>query len=176
MTDDPFAMTADHYTGEDQEQFLETPLMENLDEMTWWTTSNWCIGMGAERQFDYTMRGDLGRDLTPRMGLCYELALGAFTGWEKMLAHMPPIQRDYIKPMIPAPVALVHGKIVVTPDIINHAWVILEDGRMWEPVTGLICDPVLFMAGTGAVVERSYDETEARIMMLRNQNYGPWHG
>lgn len=152
----------------DDQQFLET-----LDEMTWWTTSNWAIGMGAERQFDYTMRGDLSRDLHDRMGLCYELALTAFSGWAKFSERM--FSRNEVS-LLPAPVAVVHGTIVTGDSRpLKHAWVILEDGRMWEPVTGLICDPVLFMAGNEAVVERSYDRTEASRLMLRHQHYGPWH-
>jgi hypothetical protein len=145
-----------------------------LNDMTWWMFDNTCIAMGAERQFDYTMIGDLGSDLSPRLGRCYELALGAFTGWEKFKKTPSHIS---VQVDLPAPVALVHGfwKHPRLPDGIHHAWTVLEDGRVWEPITGLICDPVLFMEFGQCRVDRSYDETEARTMMLRHQHYGPWH-
>lgn len=146
-----------------------------LDDMTWWMVSNTCIGMGAERQFDYTMRGDLGSDLSPRLGECYMLALNAFTGWERWVHRGGDGASNTTQ--VPAPVALVHGfwKHPDEPQGIHHAWVILEDGRIWEPITGLICNPVNFMAFGQCRVDRSYDETEARTLMLRYQHYGPWH-
>lgn len=146
-----------------------------LDDMTWWMMDNTCIGMGAQRQFDYTMRGDLGRDLTPRLGHCYMLAMQAFTGWDEFTSYAP--NRAEVQTSLPAPSLLVHGfwKHPAEDKGINHAWVVLEDGRMWEPITGLICDRVLFTAFSDAKMEATYTGTQARRMMLRHQHYGPWH-
>lgn len=147
----------------------------SLIEMTWWMYDDTCVGMGAERQFDYTLIGNLGQDLSPRLGRCYELAVKAFTGWTQFISQ--PRGVDISRPNLPAPVALIHGwwRHPANAVGIHHAWVILEDGRMWEPITGLICDPVLFMNYGSCRVDRTYIETEARINMVKHQHYGPWH-
>lgn len=155
----------------EDEAFSET-LMDTMSEMLWWAFDADCVGMGAYRQFDYTMRGDLGPDLSPRLGLCYELAMGALTGWEKINRWTGDATR-----LLPEPVGIVHGTIHHRKEEhrIGHAWVMLGDGDVWEPITGLICDTVRFHDYARAEDVMLYDTVAARTTMLRNQHYGPWH-
>lgn len=163
MTDESFSETTDGH-----------PLLDTMRDMVWWMFDDTCVGMGAYRQFDYTLRGDLGSDLSPRLGNCYELAMQAFTGWERMQTRL--FSRNEMT-LMPAPIGLVHGTWhgPHAPERIAHAWVMLDNGDVWEPITGLICQTTLFHAYTNAEDVVIYNETTARIKMLRNQHYGPWH-
>jgi hypothetical protein len=159
----------------------KSPFLETLDEMTWWMYDNTCIGMGAVRQFDYTMEGSLGRDLSPRLGRCYELAVKAFVGWDEA-RHTWWTGSPSDDLTLPSPVTLVHGTWVDPDHVllqdkhrIGHAWVELSDGYIWEPITGLICEPTLFHAFGSTVDVETYSETAARINMVRSQHFGPWH-
>lgn len=152
-------------------------LIESIREMTWWMFDNTCIGMGAYRQFDYTLRGDLGHDLESRVGECYMLAAQAFQGWEKFaVSYRWANAEGDAADRLPAPNLLVHGwmRHPEEPKGIHHAWVILENGQVWEPITGLICDANLFYRFGNCRDFKRYTEHEARVKMLRTQHYGPW--
>lgn len=147
--------------------FPETP-SDSLREMVWWMYDATCIGLGAERQFDYA---DDALGLDHRLGRCYELAAKAFTGWEMFNTY-----RGSHDSNLPAPTTLVHGTWQgPEPVRIGHAWVVLADGRIWEPITALICDPVLFHAYSRDEEERTYGATRTRVHMIRSGHFGPWH-
>lgn len=127
----------------------ESPL-DSLTDMVWWMFDTDCVGMGAYRQFDYTLRGDLGSDLSPRLGDCYHLAVSAFTGWERFTYHRTYRASLGLEPEpqarangLPAPTHLVHGTIHHREEEhrIGHAWVMLDNGDVWEPITGLTVTP-----------------------------------
>lgn len=151
-------------------------LPDSLREMTWWMFDNTCIGIGAHRQFDYTLEGSLGPDLNPRLGRCYELAAKAFNGWDEITARTGTDKEGHRGFGLPAPTRLVHGTWRgKEPQRIGHAWVILEDDRIWEPITGLICEARLFFAYTRGVSVRGYRPAEVRVNMLTAGHFGPWH-
>lgn len=72
--------------------------------------------------------------------------------------------------------ALIHGTIH-GPHMprIDHAWVELPDGSVWEPITNSTFDQQDFRILFGAREERRYNDTEAARAMLRSNHFGPWH-
>lgn len=156
------------------------PETTSLHELTWWMFDVTAYGMGAHRQFDYAEQDSLR--VSDRLGRCYELAAKGIQGWW-MLREGGLVSRELLGtnslPVSgsPAPTSLVHGTWhgPNAAERIAHAWLVLDDGRVWEPVTSLICDPVLFEAYTRAVPTRTYTEKQARVHMLRSGHFGPWH-
>lgn len=71
---------------------------------------------------------------------------------------------------------LVHGSIQgAGMPRIGHAWAIDQDGEVFEPTGGKHWLPDLFATFHKTQVEVVYDETEARVQMLKHKHYGPWH-
>lgn len=140
----------------------EAVLAEVLPE---WATNPILVSMGAERRFDYANDTDVFED---RLTRCYELAARAF--------HWHP-NAAWAHHNVPAPAALIHGSWHWhdAPKRIDHAWVLLEDSRIWEPITQMICDPEKFSASTRSEVGYLYDDVAARRNLMRFAHWGPWH-
>lgn len=151
----------------DKQEFLETI---GIPDFAWWMYDEVCIGMGAERHFDYTLEGSTFKD---RISRCYELAAKAFSGWAEYVNHLFATGHA---PNLPAPVGLVHGTWhgPQAPRRIAHAWVLLEDGRVWEPITAVLCERGLFDTYTSAEHTYLYDRTQATLHMARTRHFGPW--
>lgn len=117
-------------------------------------------GMGVEELYDYAQTGEPFDD---RLGNCYELAGKAAFEQE-------------IPDGLPAPVAVLHGSWhgPDAPARINHAVVMLSDGRFWEPITRSICEPERFLGYTRFQVNRGYSIRLARHYMLTTKHFGPW--
>lgn len=97
--------------------------------------------------------------LRPRQGRCFELA-GKF------------ILADESKTSV-----LVHGTVDAgrSKMPIEHAWIVLEDGRIYEPV-----EDTFFSAEQFTSTRRPNDETrfsyaEALIGLATVKNWGPWN-
>lgn len=118
--------------------------------------------MGFKVSFDYS---GVGGTFEERLGRCYELAMKALYG-------IHPIPDS-----LPEPLALVHG-IWSSPQTrdkpIEHAWVILTDQSVWEPITRSIYDSDMFYAYTEAQSDHIYNTVKAKRLMLRHQHFGPW--
>lgn len=158
---------------------VQVATADSLREVAWWMYDATCVGLGAERQFDYAQTDEPMYPLGHRLGRCYELAAQAFSGWEMFEQHNSALTRlpdGSMTPRLPAPKTLVHGTWQgPEPVRIGHAWVVLEDGRIWEPITALICDPVLFHAYSRDEAAWAYDATAVRVNLLKSGHYGPWH-
>lgn len=78
----------------------------------------------------------------------------------------------------PADAKLVHGTVGRTEsadaDRIGHAWLLLADGRVWEPTSARIY-PSEWLAWAGARTERIYTRREAQLAVIRHEHYGRWH-
>lgn len=90
-----------------------------------------------------------------RLGRCYELA-GRFA-------------------MNNEGTALVHGSIegFGNPRI-GHAWVELENGKIWEPATGQEWDGDAFAGFFNPKLDEYYEHEELLKQVLRQKNWGPW--
>lgn len=121
------------------------------------------VAMGAEAAFDYTNE-DTG--LRARLGRCYELAAKAFI-------PSPGLGNPG---GVPRPKRLVHGSWhgPDAPARIKHAWVILEDGRIWEPITALICDPDKFSTYCRTEMTWIYSGEAVSRRLIKHRHYGPW--
>jgi hypothetical protein len=84
-----------------------------------------------------------------RQGRCYELAMTAAVRQTKL--------------------RVVHGRILIHGHRLGHAWVLLPDGRAYDPVKDR------FLAGQEITVERIYTAKEAAKALLAAGHYGPWH-
>jgi hypothetical protein len=119
-------------------------------------------GMGLVGRFDYA---DFGGGISDRLGHCYMLA-GKAAMWS----------RDSLNFLMPEPVAVIHGSMH-GPDAaerIGHALVLLDDGRIWEPVTQGIYDRDKFETYSRWQQHHLHTISEARHWMQSTGNYGPW--
>jgi hypothetical protein len=92
----------------------------------------------------------------PRLGRCYELS-GSYVTWH----------RDYL---------LVHGTIQGAGYPPNpHAWVILPDGQVHDPVTDLTLPAEVYVRVFGAIEQVRYTYIEMARHVLRTEHWGPWH-
>jgi len=104
-----------------------------------------------------------------RLGNCYELAARAVVDGDLgdgILVHGSVHGRGSYK-----------GK---PHQRIGHAWVVLntepgEPRQVWEPITGEVYLKRDWYLYARAQEERLYDETTARINLLRHATYGRWH-
>lgn len=146
-------------TGDD----LMAMAKEIFDTMPeWWQMDPTITAMGAEARFDYA---DDEPSMSARLTRCYELAGKTFLNYEP--------KSDSTNPMW-----LIHGTWhgPKAPERIPHAWVVLTDGRIWEPITACIYHAETFMAYTRAEVVTGYTSRQARIKMVDTNHYGPWTG
>ena|ERR1039458_1250582 len=96
-----------------------------------------------------------------RQGRCYELAL-------RVMLHEPSAER----------LTLVHGRIsqIKNDDyLIDHAWIELNDGRIYDPVLDKHTPQDEYVRTRGAVIERQYPRAEAIRVAVKTGHYGPWH-
>lgn len=121
------------------------------DRGEWWYRSRAATKQGMA---GVDPSADLAFD--DRLGYCYELA-GRY-----VLSN--PGSR------------LVHGSIQgFGHPRIGHAWAIDADNEVFEPTSGKWYPPDEFEEGFNPEVARVYDDTEARVEMLKAQHWGPWH-
>jgi len=126
------------------------------------------LSMGARCVFDYAGADDKPV-LRERLTHCYELAAWAFTDWPDKAEQI-----EYLG--LPTPVTLVHGMWQgPEPVAIGHAWVVLSDGAIWEPISMTLCDPETFYEYTRGVNVETYSETAVAINMVLSGHFGPWH-
>ena len=89
-----------------------------------------------------------------RLGRCYELA-GRYV-----------IDND---------ARLVHGTIHRDPYPPNpHAWAVLPNGDVWEPITERTWPADGFAVWYEAVTLHEYSRDAAMVHMLRAKHFGPW--
>lgn len=101
-----------------------------------------------------------------RLGCCYELAARAL--WT---------DNGHVSYSVPRPIGLAHGSWKgpeTANTAIGHAWVFLEDGNVWEPVTRAVCDRDKFYSYTQARDKYLYDAPQVRRMLMKFQHWGPW--
>jgi hypothetical protein len=95
-----------------------------------------------------------------RHGRCYELA-------GKAILYEPDAEKWQ----------LAHG--TVWNDVLEvhmgHAWIVLEDGRIYDPVFHEYFDSQQFSERHAAKPERTYNKKEAIDHMTASKNWGPWH-
>jgi hypothetical protein len=91
-----------------------------------------------------------------RWGRCYELA------W-KVMAYEAGA-KDF---------RLVHGKIVVHGVPIDHAWIALPDGRIYDPVFDEYSAPQDYAKRYTAEV--TYTQKETMHNVATHRHYGRWH-
>lgn len=97
-----------------------------------------------------------------RLKRCYELA-----GYAVLLGG------------VPVGSVLVHGTIDGGPGTlgrIGHAWVLLPDGKVWEPITREIWrDYATWQSYADAKVERQYSKQRVSNAVRFYQHWGVWH-
>lgn len=69
---------------------------------------------------------------------------------------------------------LVHGSVQTIGKRINHAWVELPTGFIWEPESGELMKKDYFYQRAKPEVQARYTTEEASIMAARTKNLGPW--
>lgn len=69
---------------------------------------------------------------------------------------------------------LVHGSVQTIGKRINHAWVELPTGFVWEPESGEFMKKSYFYERAEPQVQARYTAEEAAIMAARTNNLGPW--
>jgi hypothetical protein len=74
---------------------------------------------------------------------------------------------------------LVHGRVRQMKgcgDWIDHAWIDLNDGRVYDVVHDEYIPADEYAASCGAVADRRYSrEAAMRRIMMRRGHAGPWH-
>ena len=91
-----------------------------------------------------------------RLGQCYVLA-GTFA------SHHPDV-------------ILVHGSIQgFEHPRIDHAWVQLPNGDIWEPGQGQIWPEPVFTAFFNSTVHATYTHLQTISQTLTHRHWGPWH-
>jgi hypothetical protein len=99
-----------------------------------------------------------------RNGRCYELAL-------KAMLDEPGADRFM----------LAHGRVSMIPNstrhdcFMDHAWIILDDGRIYDPVLNAYMQRSQFESRYRAELKRSYSKLEAASLCRENKHCGPWH-
>lgn len=114
------------------------------------------VEMGAETYFDYSGQGTTFRE---RLTHCYQYGALAFM----VMDESAPVTKKF---GLPEPQLLVHGSWhgPEAPNRINHCWVVLSDGRIWEPITAMIYDS-----------DKFYEYTRGMINALHTRNDVHWH-
>lgn len=139
-----------------------------------WRLDETCVEMGGAFQFDYT---GLFTPLAERLTNCYEYAALAFFDYHFTRQGLDKVD-EMERVNVPVPTTLVHGTYS-SPETrgkpIAHAWVVLSNGQIWEPITSLICDAQKFYEFCEPHDLVTYGETEVRVNMMRHGHYGPWH-
>ncbi len=69
---------------------------------------------------------------------------------------------------------LVHGSVQTIGKRINHAWVELPTGFVWEPESGEFMKKSYFYERAEPQVQARYTAEEAAIMAAKTKNLGPW--
>jgi len=69
---------------------------------------------------------------------------------------------------------LVHGSVQTIGKRINHAWVELPTGFVWEPESGEFMKKSHFYERAEPQVQARYTAEEAAIMAARTKKLGPW--
>lgn len=69
---------------------------------------------------------------------------------------------------------LVHGSVQTIGRRVNHAWVELPTGYVFEPESGEFMTKESFYERALPEVENRYTVEEAAIMLARTRNLGPW--
>jgi hypothetical protein len=93
-----------------------------------------------------------------RKGRCYELAM-------KVMLDEPGAEKF----------TLVHGRVMTDREI-GHAWIIVDDGRVYDPVLDRYFDPAKYADIYCATGEVSYTKKEAGQRCIdAGCHYGPWH-
>jgi hypothetical protein len=101
----------------------------------------------------------IGRLDRKRLGQCYKLSA------------------QYIMDHPGSAHTLVHGTIQGGDHPpIDHAWVVLDSGKVWEPASNKEYEPALFSLAFHPVTLRTYTGTEAMTQMVKTGHYGPWDG
>lgn len=89
-----------------------------------------------------------------RLGRCYELAYQHAMQTSGVLVH-GTIQRDPHPP-------------------IDHAWVKLPSGELYEPITQMTMDEAAFTRYFGTVTHHEYPIEQYLALALKTSVYGPW--
>lgn len=135
-----------------------------------WPLDATTIRMGAEWEFDYADLPSDQQSVSTRITRCYEISATA-------LVHSDAVRSKVEKEGLPSPEVLIHGRWS-SPNTrdkpIPHAWVLLSDGHVWEPITKTLCDPVRFASYTQCVSARTYDREAALHQMVTTGHYGGW--
>ena len=92
-----------------------------------------------------------------RQGRCYELAY-------KVLMDEPDVPG----------LLLVHGTVVEVRTRISHAWLMLPDGRAYDPVLKRYFSAREYVGRFEAIADRSYTPKEAAEAALHHKHFGPW--
>lgn len=138
-----------------------------------WRFNSTYMAMGAEVEFDYT---GTRLPFDERLGNCYELAATAFMDY---YFNHAGVDKALVMEArgVPVPTTLVHGTWS-SPETrehpIAHAWVVLSDGRIWEPISALIFDAEKFYSFCEPHDMETYAEHEVRVNMLKHGHYGRW--
>ena len=66
------------------------------------------------------------------------------------------------------------GEVRIGGADIGHAWVELPGGKVFDGVQGRFYDRDSYYQKMGARAEHKYTEDEARRMLLKTMNFGPW--
>jgi hypothetical protein len=69
---------------------------------------------------------------------------------------------------------LIHGSVQTIGKRINHAWVELPTGYVWEPESGEFMKKSYFYERAEPIEEHRYTVEEAAIMLVRVGKHGPW--
>ena len=97
-----------------------------------------------------------------RRGRCYELAL-------KIMLYEPGAERF----------TLVHGRISQLKGdddyMIDHAWVELEDGTIYDPVRDKCVPADVYVSLWSAEAERRYSREDTMRVTAATGHSGPWH-
>jgi hypothetical protein len=76
---------------------------------------------------------------------------------------------------------LAHGNVSMIPNstrsdcFMDHAWIILDDGRIYDPVLNAYMQQSQFESRYRAELKRSYSKSEVVSLCLVNRHCGPWH-
>lgn len=95
-----------------------------------------------------------------RLGKCYELSA-----------------RAMLFGTAPAGARLVHGSVhhIYVSRRIDHAWLVLPSGMVWEPISGNVWIPAAWQHIARAQIDASYTLDELLGIIVTHKHYGPWH-
>lgn len=58
----------------------------------------------------------------------------------------------------------------------GHAWVVLQNGRIWEPISNREWDPEVFETLFRPQIEKTYHFAAMNMNCVQHQHWGPWDG